>query len=66
MVTPALPVAATTGVVLLPEQVTVVLLAGAVLVHCAAADEVEAAKSTRSKLAAAAPLAVAPTDFPLI
>jgi hypothetical protein len=33
MVTPVLPVAAITGVVLAPEQVTVVPLVGAVLVH---------------------------------
>jgi hypothetical protein len=52
-VTPVLPVAATTGVLLLPEQVTVVLLAGAVFVHCAAAGEAKAANSNR-KIAAAA------------
>jgi hypothetical protein len=53
IVTPVLPVAATTGVLLLPEHVTTALLAGAVLLHCAAAGEVEAANSNR-KIAAAA------------
>ena len=37
IVTPVLPATATTGVLLFPEQVTVVLLGGAVLLHCAAA-----------------------------
>jgi hypothetical protein len=53
IVTPVLPGAATTGVLLLPEHVTVVLLAGAVFVHCAAAGEVKAANSNK-KVAAAA------------
>jgi hypothetical protein len=51
--TPVLPVAATTGVLLLPEHVTVVLLAGAVLVHCAAAGGVKIVNSN-TKIAAAA------------
>ncbi len=37
IVTLVLPAAAMTGVLLLPEHVTVVLLEGAVLVHCATA-----------------------------
>jgi hypothetical protein len=61
MVTPLLPVAAMTCVLLLPEQVTVVLLEGAVLLHCAAADVAEAQSSVRKTIAAAASLAIAPT-----
>ncbi len=66
MLTPVLPVAATTGVVLLPEHVTVVLLEGAVLLHCAAAGEAKAISSARNAPAAAALLAIAFTVFPLV
>jgi hypothetical protein len=45
MVTLVLPGAATTGVLLLPEHVTVVLLDGAVLLHCARAGEAAARSS---------------------
>ena len=61
IVTPELPATATTGVLLLPEHVTVVLLGGAVLLHCAAADDVRAANSNRRIVAVAAPLAIGPT-----
>src|SRR6516165_3789785 len=61
IVTPVLPATATTGVLLLPEHVTVVLLGGAVLLHCAAADDVKAANSNRRIVAVAAPLAIGPT-----
>jgi len=61
IVTPVLPATATTGVKLLPEQVTVVLLGGAVLLHCAAADDVKAANSNRKIVAVVAPLAIALT-----
>jgi hypothetical protein len=44
IVTPVLPVRATTGVLLVPEHVTVVLLGGAVLLHCAAADDEKIAR----------------------
>jgi hypothetical protein len=61
MLTPLLPAAATTCVPLLPEQVTVVLLDGAVLLHCAAADVAKAQSSVRKTIAAATSLAIAPT-----
>jgi hypothetical protein len=61
IVTPVLPATATTGVLLFPEQVTVVLLGGAVLLHCAAADDVKTANSNIKIVAVAAPLAIALT-----
>jgi hypothetical protein len=61
IVTPVLPATATTGVLLFPEQVTVVLLGGAVLLHCAAADDATTANSNRKIVAVAAPLAIALT-----
>jgi hypothetical protein len=59
--TPVLPATATSGVLLFPEQVTVVLLGGAVLLHCAAADDVKTANSNIKIVAVAAPLAIALT-----
>jgi hypothetical protein len=53
IVTPVLPATATTGVLLFPE--------GAVLLHCAAADDVKTANGNRKIVAVAAPLAVALT-----
>jgi hypothetical protein len=63
IVTPVLPATATTGVVLLPEHVTVIPLVGAVLLHWAVADDVEDASNNTGMIALAAPLAVAPTVF---
>jgi hypothetical protein len=65
MVTPVLPATATTGVVLAPEQVTVVPLVGAVLVHWAIAREVSNASNKRKMIAPATPLAVTPSLLPL-
>ena len=63
IVTPVLPATATTGVVLLPEHVTVIPLVGAVLLHWAVADDVEDASNNTGMIALAAPLAIAPTVF---
>jgi hypothetical protein len=62
-VTPVLPAAATTGVLLAPEHVTLVPLVGAVLLHWAVADDVNHASANNEKAALAAPLAIAPTAF---
>ena len=59
--TPVLPATATTGVLLLPEHVTVVPLVGAVLLHWAAAGDAKAASSDKTIVAVAAPVAVVPT-----
>ena len=66
MLTPLLPVAAITCVLLLPEQVTVVLLEGAVFVHCAAAGNAKAVGIASKMAAIAALLAIAPTALPLV
>jgi hypothetical protein len=65
MVTPVLPATAATGVVLVPEQVTVVPLAGAVFVHWAIACEVSNASNKRKMIAPATPLTVTPSLLPL-
>jgi hypothetical protein len=59
IVTPVLPVAATTGVVLLPEQTTVVLLGGAVLLHCAKAGDEKTASTNARMTALIAPYFIA-------
>jgi hypothetical protein len=67
MVTPVLPATATTGVVLLPEQVTVVPLVGVVVgTHWATAGDLTAASrktemtTLPTHLANVAPVAVPP------
>jgi hypothetical protein len=61
IVTPVLPVTATTGVLLASEQVTVVPLAGAVLLHCAALNDGKAASRSKATIALAALRAIVPT-----
>jgi hypothetical protein len=61
IVTPVLPATATTGVLLFPEHVTVALLGGAVLLHCAVAGDAKTASRSSRTVAVVVPLAIVPT-----
>ena len=61
MVTPVLPVAAMTRVVVAPEQLTVVPLVGAVLLHWAAPNDGKAASKNTDATALTVRLAIAPS-----